>query len=90
MVLQSCIEANSELSDIKDNLLDAVDKVILEVTQYRDGLNSYSSLWVEDRQEYMNMFLKYNHRPTQEEISLAGDEGIPESPPSLIQFKEMV
>lgn len=71
-------------------LLDAVDKVILEIMQYRDGLNSYSSLWVEDRQEYMHYFLKYNHKPTPEEVSLAGDEGIPECPPTLPQFKEMV
>uniref|UniRef100_A0A2C9LHC0 Dynein heavy chain tail domain-containing protein n=1 Tax=Biomphalaria glabrata TaxID=6526 RepID=A0A2C9LHC0_BIOGL len=87
---ETCIESNPELTDIKENVLDAVDKTIQEVTQYRDGLNSYSSLWVEDRQEYMNLFLKYNHKPTPEELSMAGDEGIPENPPTLAQFKDMI
>ncbi|XP_055876061.1 dynein beta chain, ciliary-like isoform X4 [Biomphalaria glabrata] len=38
----------------------------------------------------MNLFLKYNHKPTPEELSMAGDEGIPENPPTLAQFKDMI
>lgn len=75
---------------MKNTVIDAVEKIIAELTAHRDSLNQYSSLWGEDRQEYMKLFLKYNHKPTQEEFSLAGDEGLPECPPTLPQFKEMV
>ena len=53
-------------------------------------MGKYSYLWTEDRGEFMETFLKYNHIPTQEEIEEAGDEGLHESPPTLDQFKEQV
>lgn len=88
--VQNCLETKAEVIEMKTAVEDAVEKVLAELIAHRDTLNQYSHLWVEDRQEYMRLFLKYNHRPTQEELSLAGDEGIPECPPTLPQFKEMV
>ena len=46
---------------------------------------------MDDRQEFMKKFLLYNHIPTQEEIETSAEiGGVPESPPSLEQFKEQV
>ena len=53
-------------------------------------MRKYEYLWVDDRGEFMALFLKYNHVPTQEEIEEAGDEGMVECPPTLEQFKEQV
>ena len=42
------------------------------------------------RAEFLRQFLLYNHVLTQEEIEAAGEEGVPECPPTLEQFKEQV
>ncbi len=61
-----------------------------QAADYRNSYNSYSYLWVDDRQEFLSQFLKYGHVLTQEEIEQAGDEGVPETPPTLVQFKKQV
>ena len=45
---------------------------------------------MDDRQEFLRQFLLYGHVLTPEEIEAAGDEGVPETPPSLNQYKEQV
>lgn len=47
-------------------------------------------LWGDDRNEFMRQFLLYNHVLTSEEIEAHAEEGVPESPPTLEQFKEQV
>ena len=84
------MDSNDELTEMRQALTEAVENATNEVVQYREALNTYSGLWVEDRQENMQLFLLYNHKPTTEEISLAGEAGIPENPPTLDQFKAMV
>ena len=63
-----------------------MDKAI----EFRNSFDSYAYLWVDDRTEFMNQFLKYGHVLTSEEIEAAGDEPIPESPPTLDMFKGQV
>ncbi|GFR90124.1 dynein heavy chain 17, axonemal, partial [Elysia marginata] len=90
MTYQNLLESNDELIEMRHALTEAVESATSEVVQYRETLNTYSGLWVEDRQEFMQLFLLYNHKPTTEEISLAGEAGIPENPPTLQQFKAMI
>ncbi|GFO38901.1 dynein heavy chain 9, axonemal [Plakobranchus ocellatus] len=87
---QTLLETNEELIEMRHALTDSVEQATSEVVQYKEALNTYSGLWVEDRQENMQLFLLYNHKPTAEEISLAGEAGIPENPPTLAQFKAMI
>ena len=47
-------------------------------------------MWTENRAEFLRQFLLYNHVLTQEEIENAGEDGVPECPPTLEQFKEQV
>lgn len=58
--------------------------------EFRNSFENYAYLWVDDRTEFMAQFLKYGHVLTAEEIEGAGDEPIPESPPTLTMFKEQV
>ena len=39
---------------------------------------------------FLEQFLLYGHVLTQEEIEQAGEEGVPEEPPTLTQFKSQV
>lgn len=38
----------------------------------------------------MRQFLLYNHVLTEEEIEFHAESGVPESPPTLAQFKEQI
>lgn len=80
----------ADLSDLKDELLTRVTGVVSQAAVYRGSYGSYSYLWVDDRQEFLSQFLLYGHMLTQEEIEQAGDEGVPENPPTLIKFKKQV
>lgn len=75
---------------MRDKILARVSSVISQGTKYKDSYGTYSYLWVDDRQVFLSQFLLYGHMLTQEEIDAAGDEGVPEQPPSLDTFKKQV
>ena len=64
--------------------------VINHAVEFQGSFDQYAYLWVDDRQEFMRQFLLYGHVLTAEEIENAGDEGVPENPPTLAQYKEQV
>ena len=70
--------------------MNRVVSVMDAATQFSHSFNTYSSLWVDDRQEFLRQFLTYGHILTQEEIEAHGADGVPESPPELDQFKEQI
>lgn len=75
---------------MREEILSRVSNVISQAVKYRDSYNSYSYLWVDDRQVFLGQFLLYGHVLTQEEIEQAGEEGVPEEPPTLAKFKSQV
>jgi len=87
---QEELENMNELSVKRAQLMERVNYVMSEAIEYRNSFDVYSYLWVQDRSEFMKQFLLYNHELTPEEIEEAGDDGVPESPPTLEQFKEQV
>lgn len=64
--------------------------IMNKACEYRNSFDSYAYLWVDDRNEFMRQFLLYNHVLTAEEIEAHAEEGVPECPPTLTQFKEQV
>ena len=84
------VEEIAELSDLRDELMGRVGKIIAQSTEFQGSFDKYAYLWVDDRQVFMEQFLLYGHVLTAEEIEQAGDEGVPETPPTLSQFKEQV
>lgn len=44
------LEAKSDLSDHRDEVLDRVSAVIIDVIEYRNSYENYAYLWVDDRQ----------------------------------------
>ena len=80
----------AELSDIREEILSRVSSAVAQAIKYRDSYNTYAYLWVDDRQVFLEQFLLYGHVLTQEEIEQAGEEGVPEEPPTLTQFKSQV
>jgi len=79
-----------ELSEMRAQLMEHVTLVMNNAADYGASFDSYSYLWTDDRHEFMRQFLLYNHVLTADEIEAHADEGMPESPPSLKQFREQV
>lgn len=87
---QMDLEQMVDLSDMRNELMERMNSVMSKAIEYRNSFDVYAYLWVDDRNEFMKQFLLYNHVLTPEEIEAAGEESIPESPPTLKQFKEQV
>lgn len=84
------MEEVDELSELRQEILDRVSAVMNKSLEYRNSFNEHEYLWVDDRSEFMQQFLLYGHVLTTEEIEEYADEGVPENPPTLTQFKEQI
>lgn len=87
---QDALEHMQDLADLRTEFTDRVHGVIGKANEFRAMFNKYAYLWVDDRQEFMRQFLLYGHVLTQEEIEASGEQGVPQNPPTLQQFKEQV
>ncbi|XP_075070448.1 dynein axonemal heavy chain 11 [Mixophyes fleayi] len=87
---QTDLDEMTDLSQLRHEIMDKVNVVIDKVLDYRSTYDSYSYLWTDDRSEFMRQFLLYGHVLTSEEIEAHVDDGVPESPPSIEQFKEQI
>uniref|UniRef100_A0A5F8GSV7 Dynein axonemal heavy chain 11 n=1 Tax=Monodelphis domestica TaxID=13616 RepID=A0A5F8GSV7_MONDO len=80
----------SDLTETRKEIMGRVSAVISKVLDYRNSLDTYSYLWVDDRTEFMKQFLLYSHPLTAEEMDIQANEGLPEQPPTIEQFKEQI
>ncbi|XP_070581054.1 dynein beta chain, ciliary-like isoform X2 [Ptychodera flava] len=87
---QSDLEDMLDLSEMRQEVMDRIQGVMNKAQEYRNSFDNYAYLWVDDRNEFMRQFLLYNHVLTTEEIEAHAEDGVPESPPTLDQFKEQV
>ena len=89
-LLQPDLEDMEELCDMRSDLMDRITNIMTKACDHRSTFDTYSYLWVDDRKQFMEQFLLYNHVLTPEEIEAHTEEGVPECPPTLDQFKEQV
>ena len=80
------VEEIGELLDQREDILTRVSTGIEKATEHCNSFETFSYLWIDDRQEFMKQFLLYGHVLTSEEQ----EEGVSKTPPSLTQFKEQV
>uniref|UniRef100_A0A4X2K3Y2 AAA+ ATPase domain-containing protein n=1 Tax=Vombatus ursinus TaxID=29139 RepID=A0A4X2K3Y2_VOMUR len=79
-----------DLIETRREIMSRVAGVISKVLDYKSSLDAYSYLWVDDRMEFMKQFLLYGHPLTAEEMDIQANEGLPEQPPTIDQFKEQI
>uniref|UniRef100_A0A803TFR0 Dynein axonemal heavy chain 17 n=1 Tax=Anolis carolinensis TaxID=28377 RepID=A0A803TFR0_ANOCA len=84
------MEEMADLADMRHTLMDRIQKMISVCSDYRSSFDHYSYLYVDDKKEFLHQFLLYGHVLPTEEIELHAENGIPESPPTLQQFKEQI
>lgn len=87
------IEKNSDMRDMKLEILDGVDKVVQEAAEFCRGFERYSYLWLEDRQLCMEMFLEYGRflEPDEMDLIAIKDPGAPvPCLPTIEAFREQI
>lgn len=84
------MEDMANLADMRNLLMDRVQSVIVACCEFRNSLEPYSYLYVDDRKEFMRQFLLYGHVLSSQEMEMYTDNGIPENPPTLDNFRKQV
>ncbi|KAG7506656.1 dynein heavy chain 9, axonemal [Solea senegalensis] len=87
---QADLEDMADLADMRGLLMERVQGVMATCCEFRNSLERYSYLYVDDRKEFMHQFLLYGHVLTSQEMEAYADGGVPETPPTLYNFKEQI
>ncbi|XP_051731342.1 dynein axonemal heavy chain 9-like isoform X1 [Ctenopharyngodon idella] len=87
---QADMEDMADLMEMRRLLMERVKKIMEKCLEYRDTLEHYAYLYVDDRTEFMRQFLLYGHILTSEEIEAHAEHEVPENPPTLELFREQV
>lgn len=80
----------ADLASMRNTLMERVQSMMSLCCGYRNTFVQYSCLYVEDRKEILGQFLLYGHVLSPEEIEAHAEDGIPENPPLLQQFKVQI
>ncbi|NXO51687.1 DYH9 protein, partial [Aramus guarauna] len=87
---QADMEDMADLADMRHDLMGRVQAVMAACCDYRSAFDHYSYLYGDDRKEFCRQFLLYGHILTAAEIEAHAEDGVPETPPTLQQFKEQI
>ncbi|KAL8211642.1 UNVERIFIED_CONTAM: Dynein heavy chain 9, axonemal [Gekko kuhli] len=87
---QDDMEEMSDLADMRHSIMERIQKMMSVCCDYCSSFDHYSYLYMDDRKEFMRHFLLYSHVLTAEEIEAHAEDGVPETPPTLQQFKEQI
>ncbi|XP_072259402.1 dynein axonemal heavy chain 9 [Pyxicephalus adspersus] len=87
---QADMEDMMDLADMRNLLMENVQNMLTTCAEYRNSFDHYAYLYVDDRKEFMRQFLLYGHVLTAEEIEAHAEDGVPETPPTLDQFREQI
>lgn len=84
------MEDMEELVQTRQHVMERVKRIMMKCCEYRNSLECYAYLYVDDRKEFMRQFLLYGHVLTSAEIEEHAEHGVPESPPTLERFRQQV
>ncbi|XP_032397932.1 dynein heavy chain 9, axonemal [Etheostoma spectabile] len=87
---QADMEDMADLADMRHLLMERVQGVMATCCEFRNSLERYSYLYVDDRKEVIRHFLLYGPTLSSREAELNTDDGVSESPPTLENFREQV
>lgn len=79
-----------DLLDLRQEIMERVENVLKKAVNYQTKFDCYAHLWQDDRVEFLSQFLLYGRALTAEEIEVCSTDVLPESPPTVDNFKEQV
>ena len=80
----------ADLADMRQLLMERVQGVMATCCEFRNTLERYAYLYVDDRKDVMRQFLLYGHVLTNQEIEGQAEGGVTERPPTLDTYREQV
>ncbi|VVC95211.1 unnamed protein product, partial [Leptidea sinapis] len=89
------IKNHNDIMDMKEDVLNGIERVIEEANDFCKTFENYSFLWLEERDAIMEIFLEYGRILTPDEIDKIGSEDKdvqpPEPcPPKMEAFREQI
>lgn len=79
-----------DLLDLRHEIMERVENVLRKAINYQRKFDCYTHLWQDDRAEFLSQFLLYGRVLTAEEMEAHRADVLPESPPTIDNFKEQV
>ncbi|XP_061632559.1 dynein axonemal heavy chain 11 isoform X3 [Phyllopteryx taeniolatus] len=87
---QDVMEDMLDLLDLRKDVMERVENVRNKSISYQRQFDCYTHLWQDDRAEFLTQFLLYARVLTPEEVEAHRADILPESPPTVDQFKEQI
>ncbi|XP_034084207.1 dynein heavy chain 11, axonemal [Gymnodraco acuticeps] len=87
---QDLMDDMLDLLDLRQEIMERVENVLKEAINDQRKFDCYTHLWQDDRAEFLGQFLLYGRVLTAEEMEAHGADGLPESPPTIDNFKEQI
>lgn len=87
------VGANPDIIEMKREILDGVDKVVEEASEFCSDFERYSYLWLDERDKCMEMFLEYGRFLEIDELDMIAmhDSAAPEpAQPTIDAFREQI
>lgn len=87
------VSTNPDIIEMKREILDGVDKVVEEASEFCSDFERYSYLWLDERDKCMEMFLEYGRFLEVDELDLIAmhDPAAPEpAKPTIDAFREQI
>lgn len=88
--LQDVMDDMLDLLDLRQEIMERVENVLEKAQNYQRKFDCYAHLWQDDRAEFLRHFLLYGRILAAEDMEAYGADTVPESPPSIANFKEQV
>ncbi|CAF1051829.1 unnamed protein product, partial [Rotaria magnacalcarata] len=85
---QNDLEGMKALNDRRLKIMERLRDTMKEANDWKEDVNEYAYLWLDDRKEHMRQFLLYGRALEENEIE--NRELIIETPPSLVQFQNQI
>ncbi|XP_020637559.3 dynein axonemal heavy chain 11 isoform X1 [Pogona vitticeps] len=87
---QNEMDSISELSETREKIMERVADVITKAVDFKNSLDSYAYLWIDDRSEFMKQFLFYGSVSSSEETEIYAEVAATDQHPMTEQFKEQI
>ncbi|KAM3614782.1 uncharacterized protein V6R79_018954 [Siganus canaliculatus] len=87
---QDVMEHMLDLSALRQDIMERVESVLKKAGNFQTKFDCYAHLWQDDRAEFLSQFLLYGRVLTEEEVEAYGANMLPESPPTISNFREQI
>ncbi|XP_074539499.1 dynein axonemal heavy chain 11 isoform X2 [Halichoeres trimaculatus] len=87
---QEVMEDMLDLLEPRQEIMEQVENILKKAVNYERTFDCYTHLWQEDRAEFLSQFLLFGRVLTAEEMEAFAADALPESPPSIDNFREQI